>query len=198
MPVDFPGADPQRPGMANAPDPALAPVYHHWAAAPRSDPGLCHDARRTGYYRERVPKGTKLAFTPAWRRTFGVLGKAVGWSELETLATVANVRTFQRWYKLVQEAPAQLANTVGRPKVPDWVKVLVRTMAYTTTRGITRIAGAVANVWQKIHPKTVRRILREHHCDPTQRTLTRPESTWKPFITEEGHQIAAMEMRACP
>jgi len=82
--------------------------------------------------------------------------------------------------------------------VPAWVEVLVRTMAYTTTRGITRIAGAVANVWQKIHPKTVRRILREHHCDPTQRTLTRPESTWKPFITEEGHQIAAMEMRACP
>jgi len=152
------------------------------------------------YYRERVSKGTKLAFTPAWRRTFGVLGKAVGWSEPETLATVANVRTFQRWYKLVQEAPAQRAtrnaqraNTVGRPKVPAWVEMLVLTMAYTTTWGITRIAGAVANVWQKIHPKTVRRILRKHHCDPTQRTLTRPESTWKPFITEEDRQIAAMD-----
>jgi putative transposase len=145
------------------------------------------------YYRGLVPTGTKLAFTPAWRRTFGVLGKAVGWAELEKIATVANVRTFQRWYKLVQEAPAQLANKVGRPKVPAWVELQVLTMAYATNWGITRIAGAITNVWQKIHPKTVRRILREHHFDPDQRKLTRPESTWKPFITEHGHEIAAMD-----
>ncbi len=142
-----------------------------------------------GIYRERVPKGTKLAFTPAWRRTFGVLGKAVGWGELETLATVANVRTFQRWYKLVQEAPAQLANTVGRPKVPAWVEMLVLTMAYTTTCGITRIAGAVANVWQKIRPKTVRRVLREH------RALLRPHAT---HVDQAGEHLEAVHHRGGP
>ena len=145
------------------------------------------------YYRSRVPKEAKLTFSPAWRRTFGVLGKAVGWSELQNIATVANVRTFQRWYKLTTEAPAQLANKVGRPKIPAWVEMQVLTMAYTTSWGITRIAGAISNLGQKIHPKTVRRILRDNHFDPGQRKLTRPESSWKPFIAEHGHEIAAMD-----
>ena len=110
------------------------------------------------YYRERVPKATRLTFTPAWRRTFGVLGKAVGWSELPNIVSVASVRTFQRWYKLTTEAPAQLANKVGRPKIPAWVEMQVLTMACVTSRGITRIAGAITNLGQKIHPKSV------HHC----------------------------------
>ena len=70
------------------------------------------------YYRSLVHKDTKLAFTPAWRRTFGALGKSIGWSELEKIATVASIRTFQRWYKLTTKAPTQLANKIGRPKIP--------------------------------------------------------------------------------
>jgi putative transposase len=145
------------------------------------------------YYRSLVPKDTKLRFTPAWRRTFGVLGKGVGWSALEKIATVASIRTFQRWYKLTTQAPAQLANKIGRPKIPAWVEMQVLIMAYATSWGITRIAGAITNLGKKIHPKTVRRILRDNHFDPGQRKLTRPESHWKPFITEHGHEIAAMD-----
>ena len=145
------------------------------------------------YYREQMPRDTKLKFSANWRRTFGVLGHSIGWSELEKIATVAHVRTFQRWYKLASEAPTQLANKIGRPKIPAWVELQVLTMAYATRWGIHRIAGAISNLGQKIHPKTVRRILRDHHFDPSNRTRARDESAWKPFITKHGHEIAAMD-----
>ena len=145
------------------------------------------------YYRSLVPKGKRLVFSSAWRRTFGVLGKGVGWSELESIATVASVRTFQRWYRLVLEAPDKLANKVGRPKIPAWVEKQVLIMAYATSWGIHRIAGAIANLGLKIHPKTIRRILKDNNFDPGQRKLTRPESNWKPFITEHGDKIAGMD-----
>ena len=57
-------------------------------------------------YRGLVPKGTNLKFSPAWRRTFGVLGNAVGWAELKKHITVASVRTFQRWF-ITMHLPTQ-------------------------------------------------------------------------------------------
>ncbi len=47
-----------------------------------------------GYYRGLVPTGTKLTFSPAWRRTFGVLSRLhaarylLGWQYVGSVGLV--------------------------------------------------------------------------------------------------------------
>ena len=54
---------------------------------------------------------------------------------------------------------------------------------------------AERDYYRSLVPKgdVYKRQLKDNNFDPGQRKLTRPESNWKPFITEHGDKIAGMD-----
>ncbi|MBA2480021.1 MAG: helix-turn-helix domain-containing protein, partial [Planctomycetes bacterium] len=145
------------------------------------------------YYRERIPEGTSLRLTDAWRKRFARAAAGVGWKRLGEIATVAKGATIRGWHRLMLQGKLGRKRLgPGRPRVDDKIEALVIRMATENpTWGQLRIAGMLFMCLIAISPRTIAAILDRHGLKPAPARTT--DWSWKRFVADHMDVLVATD-----
>lgn len=153
---------------------------------------LAYVRAEADYCRSLVPPGRR-PFTDTWRRTLADLGHRVGWQRLGEIATVAHLKTMQKWYRVIVCGGVVAARKrMGRPKVPQATERLVVRMAKDNPSwGQMRIRGELMKVGMTVAARTIATILKRNGLP------TRPhrpnQRRWQPFVLGNLDEIVATD-----
>ena len=121
---------------------------------------LKHHLEATG--RERV------LLTDDERVRLGRLGHELGFAELKKLRTMFKPETVMGWYrKFIAKKYTALMKSLGRPKIPEFVRDLIIRLAQENDRwGGQRIADVAKKLGYSISKSSVLRILKAVGIEP--------------------------------
>jgi hypothetical protein len=128
----------------------------------------------------------RLRLTNEQRITLATIGKKLGRSALEQIASIVTPETILSWHrKLVaakfDSSKTRLARAMGRPPTaPEIVQNVLRMAMENPTWGYRRIAGAVIAVGSRISHQTVKNVLEDHGLDPAPQRKNK--TGWSDFI----------------
>lgn len=144
--------------------------------------------------RQHVP-GKRLLLTDDQRRLLAVKGKLLGRKLLAEFGTLFSPDTILGWHrKLVAQkwTHARKSSPVGRPLMDaELIALVVKFSKENPTWGYDRIAGALANLGEKVSASTIAHVLREAGIEPAPDRERSPR--WKEFLAVHWDAIAATD-----
>jgi putative transposase len=149
------------------------------------------------FYRDKIPAGTPLHFTDAWRLRFAKAGAAVaalaGWKHLGGLVTAAKVKTIQGWERMRKAGKLGVQRAGrGRPRIQAAIEQVIQRLATENpVWGQKRIAGVLAMLLLAVSPRTIAAVLKRKGLTPAPTRGTDP--TWKPFISVHMDVLVATD-----
>ena len=112
----------------------------------------------------------RLRLTDGERRTLAEIGKQLARRALEEVASIVRPETILGWHRklVAREFDGSKNRTYpGRPRVDEEIEeLLVRIATENRSWGYDRIAGAMANLGNRVSDQTVGNILKRHGMGP--------------------------------
>lgn len=129
------------------------------------------------------------------RRTLAEIGKRLGKSVLEDVASIVRTETILAWHRKLVARKFDGSRTwkyPGRPRISAEIEELVvRVATANRSWGYDRIAGALRNLGHAVSDQTIGNILKRHGIPPA--PDRRGTSTWKEFIRSHLDVLAATD-----
>ncbi len=123
----------------------------------------------------------RIVPTPAERAELLNIGDALG-HDVKDILRIVTFGTYKRWMR--EKKLGRTPKKSGRPRIEETTRALVRRLALENKLwGFRRIVGELKKLGIKLHPITVRNILREAEIFPDPKKGGKaPPTTWTQFI----------------
>ena len=143
--------------------------------------------------RSRFP--ARMCLSDPERSTLAEIGKRLGRSALQHVASIAKPETILAWYRrlIARKFDGSKHRALpGRPPTaPEVEALIVRFARENSGWGYDRIVGALANLGHSVSDQTVGNILRRYGIAPAPKRSQK--TTWKDFITSHMAVLAGTD-----
>jgi transposase InsO family protein len=143
--------------------------------------------------RSRFP--ARMRLSDPERSTLAEIGKRLGRSALQQVASIAKPETILAWYRRLIARKfdgSKHRASPGRPPIaPEVEALIVRFARENSGWGYDRIVGALANLGHSVSDQTVGNILRRYGIAPAPKRSQK--TTWKDFIASHLAVLAGTD-----